>query len=173
MKLITTLFIAALLFSANSYAKSDWDDTGHAKFNKPVEIKVYRDPNCNCCHNWIKYLQQHNFKVIDQPVDNVGAVKQAVGVPVQMASCHTAVVDGYVLEGHVPAQDIIRLLKTKPAIKGLAVPEMPVGAPGMERGPLKRNFAVFQFDKKGHFKIYDAYRVGADHHYQELIPPKD
>jgi len=104
---------------------------------------------------WVGHLQENGFKA--QTKDLFGkkfmALKEKYGVPEKLYSCHTAVVDGYVVEGHVPADLIKRLLKEKPAIVGLAVPGMPVGSPGME-GPKPEPYEVFTFDKQGRTTVY-------------------
>jgi hypothetical protein len=121
------------------------------------EIKVYRNPTCNCCHKWINHLEQNKFNVIDMLTNDMTSVKEAVNLPTQMTSCHTAIVDGYIIEGHVPADDIRRLLTERPDIAGLAVPKMPVGSPGMEIGPRKDNFVVFTFKKSGETSVFNEY----------------
>lgn len=96
-------------------------------------IEVWKDPNCGCCQDWISHLEQNGFKAKVFETGN-NAVRARLGMPQQLGSCHTALVQGYVIEGHVPAQDIQRLLKEKPQALGLAVPGMPIGSPGMD-GP--------------------------------------
>lgn len=135
------------------------------------EIKVYRDPDCQCCHKWITHLEHNKFNVIDILTRDMTTVKQTVHLPKAMASCHTAIIDGYIIEGHVPATDIKRLLLEKPDIAGLSVPQMPVGTPGMEMGQRKDNFVVFQFDKAGAFKPFSKYSVDENYHYQHEITP--
>lgn len=114
-------------------------------------ISVYRSETCGCCKHWISHLGKHGFAVSDHVVSDLLAIKKQYGVPPGMASCHTAVVDNYVIEGHVPAQDIVRLLSSKRRkdIVGLAVPAMPVGTPGMEdrEGGRKDAFSVIAFSK--------------------------
>ncbi len=97
-------------------------------------ITVHKDPNCGCCSGWVRHLQQNGFatKVIETV--ELDAVKKRLGVPDDLASCHTAEIAGYVIEGHVPASAVRRLLAERPAASGLAVPGMPVGSPGMEGG---------------------------------------
>ncbi len=121
------------------------------------EIKVYRSPTCNCCHKWINHLEQNKFNVIDMLTNDMASVKEAVDLPTQMTSCHTAIIEGYIIEGHVPAVDIKRLLIERPDIAGLAVPQMPIGSPGMEIGPKKDNFIVFTFKKAGEIGIFNEY----------------
>lgn len=104
--------------------------------------EVYRDPSCGCCEAWIAYLQGHGFTPVVHEDTAMQAVKARLGVPDQVASCHTAVVDGYVIEGHVPVEDIRRLLAERPNARGLAAPGMPMGSPGMEMGPPERYTVV-------------------------------
>ncbi|MEK6550108.1 MAG: DUF411 domain-containing protein [Pseudomonadota bacterium] len=118
-----------------------------------AEITVYKSPTCGCCKLWIDHLKSNGFTVKAHDTENVAAHKQQLGVLPELASCHTAVVNGYVIEGHVPAADIKRLLKEQPKIIGLAVPGMPMGSPGME-GPVKEAYEVKTFDKKGRVTTY-------------------
>jgi len=129
------------------------------------DVKVYRDPDCQCCHKWITHLEQNKFNVEDVLTRNMASVKDAVKLPKPMASCHTAMVDGYIIEGHVPAADIYRLLKERPDIAGLSVPQMPVGTPGMEMGERKDPFIVFQFDKQGKYSIFSQYELDQNNQY--------
>lgn len=148
-----------------AYADSEWSEST-ISLDKPLEIEVYRNPDCQCCHKWIRHLEHHGFHVSDQLTHNLDAVKEKLGVPHAMHSCHTAIIEGYVIEGHVPASDIMRLLTQKPAITGLAVPQMPVGTPGMEMGPRKDNFAVIGFSPNQQYTVFTAYHVNKDQHYQ-------
>jgi hypothetical protein len=95
-------------------------------------VKVYKSATCGCCKIWVDRLREAGFQVEANDVDNLNSVKQRVGLPYGMGSCHTAEVDGYFVEGHVPVDDIKRLLREKPRARGLAVPGMPMGSPGME-----------------------------------------
>ena len=95
-------------------------------------VDVYKSPYCGCCGKWIEHLRQAGFEVRTHEVNDVPAARQRLGMPEHLGSCHTAKVAGYVVEGHVPAADIQRLLKEKPKALGLAVPSMPPGSPGME-----------------------------------------
>lgn len=136
------------------------------------EIKVYRNPTCNCCHKWITHLEENKFNVLDLLTTNMTQVKEAVKLPKQMASCHTAIIEGYIIEGHVPTNDIRRLLAEKPDIAGLSVPKMPVGTPGMEVGSRKDNFIVFQFDHNGHYDVFNQYQIDEHNEYQAHPPAK-
>lgn len=95
-------------------------------------IQVYKTPTCGCCTKWIDHLEAAGFEVEATDLPDLTSLKNENGVPAELGSCHTALVDGYVIEGHVPAEDIARLLAERPKVSGLAVPEMPLGSPGME-----------------------------------------
>jgi len=120
------------------------------------EVTVYKSPTCSCCQRWIDHLEANGFEVDTREVPDVKPVKQEKGVPQQLASCHTAEVDGYVIEGHVPASDIKRLLEERPPVRGLAVPEMPIGSPGME-GPNPEPYDVIAFDDKGKTEVFSSH----------------
>ena len=96
------------------------------------KIIVHRDAYCGCCHRWVEHLRGHGFDVDDRIEDDMGAVKKRLDIAPEHASCHTAEIGGYVVEGHVPASDIRRLLKERPRIHGIVLPGMPIGSPGME-----------------------------------------
>lgn len=122
-------------------------------------IEVYKSPTCGCCSKWVEHLRAQGFVVNATNMDDMAAVKAKHGVPAGMQSCHTGVVDGYVLEGHVPAADVQRLLKERPAIAGIAVPGMPVGSPGMEVDGVKAQpFDVMAFDKHGETSVFAPHR---------------
>ena len=125
-------------------------------------VTVYKSPTCNCCGLWVEHLEASGFKVDVVPKANVMPIKEKLGVPAAMGSCHTAEVDGYVIEGHVPAQDIHRLLKERPTARGLAVPGMPVGSPGMEMGNRLDPYHVYLFADKHSEPV-----VFASHHQPE------
>lgn len=123
------------------------------------QVVVHKDPNCGCCGAWVEHMRTNGFQVKVVETGNLEAVKRRFGVPDQLASCHTAEVAGYVMEGHVPAVAIKRLLKEKPAVRGLAVPGMPQGSPGMEVPSGKKDpYDVVSFDRSGRAKVYESYR---------------
>ena len=95
-------------------------------------VEVFKSPSCGCCGKWVEHLRQNGFQVQTHDVNDISATRKQLGMPDQLGSCHTARIGGYVVEGHVPASDIRRLLKDKPKALGLAVPLMPPGSPGME-----------------------------------------
>jgi hypothetical protein len=125
---------------------------------KPIDIVVHRSPSCTCCGKWLEHLKQNNFNVKDVVTDDVQALKNQHGVSQELASCHTALVDGYVIEGHVPASDIKTLLKTKPKVVGISVPGMVNGTPGMEMGDKKDPYKVVSFDSDKNIKEFNSYK---------------
>ncbi|NJL60962.1 MAG: DUF411 domain-containing protein [Methylacidiphilales bacterium] len=127
---------------------------------QPANVSVYRSPDCSCCGGWIDHLKTQGFLVQDFPTPDIEAVKQKYHVPNDLASCHTAIVSEYVIEGHVPAQDIRRLLQEKSHVSGLSVPQMPVGTPGMEMGNKKDPFKVFSFDSQDSVVVFNDYPLG-------------
>jgi hypothetical protein len=120
-------------------------------------IDVYKTPTCGCCVKWISHLEANGMKVKAHNVPDTSVVRQKHGMPENMGSCHTAIVKGYVIEGHVPAAEIKRLLAEKPKAKGLAVPGMPMGSPGME-GPVKDAYDVLLVKKDGSSEVYKQYK---------------
>jgi len=126
-----------------------------APAKEPI-ITVYKDPSCGCCKSWIEHLIKHGYRVDARDTSEMTEIKRTLGVPEALTSCHTAMVKGYLIEGHVPAADIARLLKEKPKVAGLAVPGMPMGSPGME-GPRTQRYQVLTFDKTGKTSIFASY----------------
>ena|SRR5438552_15822821 len=114
-----------------------------------VTITVFKDPNCGCCRSWVEHLRKHGFSVVVRDTSDVSGAKRVGRVPEPLHSCHTAFVNGYVVEGHVPAADIQRLLAEKPKIAGLAVAGMPVGSPGMETSARADHYDVVAFSRDG------------------------
>lgn len=120
------------------------------------DIVVYKSPSCGCCSKWVTHLRKNGFTVSAHDVQSVVPHKIRLGVTPQLASCHTAEVAGYTIEGHVPAADIKRLLTQRPNIRGLAVPRMPRGSPGME-SRVTDAYDVLTFDAKGKTSVYSHY----------------
>lgn len=142
----TACFAIALVWTASLWVA--------AQTPKP-QMTVYKSATCGCCSKWVAHMQANGFEVKAIDVDDIDAVKRQRGVPNAAASCHTAVVNGYIVEGHVPADAVKTMLKTKPAIVGIAVPGMPMGSPGMEvPGGQKEAFDIVSFDKTGKTAIY-------------------
>lgn len=118
-------------------------------------IEVYRDPNCGCCSAWVEHLQANGFTVKEHIEQDMSAVKQRLGVPPRLASCHTGVINGQFVEGHVPARDVLGL-KQRPELAGLAVPGMPHGSPGMETGR-QDSYEVIGLDRQSKESVVQRY----------------
>src|SRR5262245_41445737 len=125
---------------------------------KGPAVQVYKDPTCGCCALWVEHLRKAGFTATVTDVQDMSSIKEKHGVPARARSCHTALVGGYVLEGHVPAEDVQRLLKQRPTIVGLAVPGMRIGSPGMEvAGTKPQAYDVLAFDKSGETKVFASH----------------
>lgn len=122
----------------------------------PLSIDVHRDANCGCCKAWISHLEANGFQVNDHVESNMSAVKQRLGVAPRLASCHTAVINGQFVEGHVPAEQI-RQLSEHPELAGIAVPGMPAGSPGMEMGGQQQAYQVIGQHKNGPDQVLAKY----------------
>lgn len=116
--------------------------------SKPV-LDVYKSPTCGCCGDWVAHMEANGYTANVHEVDNLHPIKERAGLLPGTGSCHTTFVDGYVIEGHVPAQDVDRLLAERPDAKGLTVPGMPIGSPGMEMGDRVEAYDVLLFDENG------------------------
>ncbi len=140
--LIVTMLVAWALTGRNSNAQ---------------EVTVYKDPNCRCCAKWIDHLRDNGFTVKANNLSNssLSRIKAEHGITFDLASCHTALVEGYAVEGHVPADVIKRLLSERPEVKGIAVPGMPMGSPGMEGG-YSENYDILTFDAEGKTAVYTS-----------------
>lgn len=136
--------LLALLFSATSMAA------------EPLLIDVYRDANCGCCKAWISHLEDNGFQVRDQVVEDMPALKTRLGVPHRLGSCHTGVIDGKFVEGHVPAADVLAL-RARADLLGAAVPGMPLGSPGMEHGEHKDAYQVIGLGTDGRDHLLNSY----------------
>lgn len=122
------------------------------------EVVVYKSATCGCCNAWVAHLRSHGFRVTTHDVADVAAVRRGAKVPEGLASCHTATVGGYVVEGHVPARDIERLLASRPRVDGLAVPAMPIGSPGMDYGARRDPYDVLAYSSAGQSEVFARYR---------------
>ena len=121
-------------------------------------VQVYKTSTCGCCSKWVEHLKANGFSVVATDVEDIDAVKTKQGVPTDLSSCHTAIVNGYVVEGHVPASDVARMLKERPKIAGIAVPSMPAGSPGMEvPGGKVQPYKVIAFEKGGKTTVYSSH----------------
>lgn len=120
-------------------------------------IHVYKNPDCGCCNAWVDHLKAAGFSVQVTETADASSVRKRFGMPERFAGCHTATLEGYVLEGHVPAVDIKRLLTMKPQAIGLSVPGMPVGSPGMEFGDRRDPYQVLLIDRRGGERVFASY----------------
>jgi hypothetical protein len=136
------LLVAVILLAGNASAQQS-NDT----------ITMYKTPGCGCCEKWAEHLRAAGFRVDARDAGNLNAVRKELGVPPRLAGCHTAKVGRYVVEGHVPAQQIERLLQEQPDVAGISVPGMPVGSPGME-GPGGHDYDVVSWDKAGRTRVF-------------------
>jgi hypothetical protein len=143
--------VASLLAAGGSAARAATADT---------TIEVWKSPSCGCCKDWVKHLEANGFRVKFHDTGNTDA-RQRLGMPLKYGSCHTAKVGGYAIEGHVPAREIHRLLKERPAALGLAVPAMPIGSPGMdgpEYGPRRDPYDVLLVQRDATATVFQPYR---------------
>lgn len=124
-----------------------------------ADIKVFKTATCGCCSSWVAHLRAHGFDVesVDVAQAELNGIKQAAGLDRELASCHTAFIDGYVIEGHVPAADVRRLSTQRPDLVGLSVPGMPIGSPGMEMGDRRDPFDVLAVHDAGETSVFNAY----------------
>ena len=140
-----SLLLGPLLLSRGLYAANN-------------DMQVFKDPTCGCCDGWIAHLKANGFTVAAKEVDaeSLRKIKREHGIPTGLQSCHTAIIESYVIEGHVPADEIKRLMRERPRAVGLAVPGMPAGSPGMDFGH-KEKYAVFLFKQDGSAESYREY----------------
>ncbi|MDJ0534884.1 MAG: DUF411 domain-containing protein [Xenococcaceae cyanobacterium MO_207.B15] len=138
---------------------SVWDKETEPNYSGITEMTVYRSPSCGCCGVWVEHALKHGFKIEDIKTEEMEALKQKHNIPAELASCHTTIIDGYVMEGHIPADDIKRFLIEQPDnLVGLAVPGMPIGTPGMEARDIKQPFQVLAFNDKGEIEVFKEYQ---------------
>lgn len=151
MNLRHALFGIVLIAVAAGGCKRDGEASlaAAAAAGAPPHMVVWKTPACGCCDGWVEHVREAGFSVEVHELDNLNDVKRRAGVPYGMGSCHTAEIEGYFIEGHVPASDIRRLLAERPAVKGLTLPGMPIGSPGME-------------DPSGRVEPYTVVQVGKD-----------
>ncbi len=119
-------------------------------------MTVYSSPTCGCCAKWVTHLEENGFTVEHIKTDQLGAKKQELGIPRSFSSCHTGVIGDYVVEGHVPAEQVKRLLAESPDVEGLSVPGMPIGSPGMEQGDTREPYDVVAF-RDGQAGVFASY----------------
>ncbi len=125
--------------------------------DKRYNVHVHKSPTCGCCDDWVKHMEDNGFDVQVTETNNLNPVKIEAGLTTALASCHTASVGDYVIEGHVPASDVRRLLANAPMAAGLAVPGMPAGSPGMEMGDRKDHYQVLLFNEEGQTRVFSEH----------------
>lgn len=152
------LALTALAFSACADPTARAQAPAHASDSaSPALMRVYKSPSCGCCGLWVDHVRAQGFQVEVHDQEDMQSIKHRHGVPAELRSCHTAVVDGYVIEGHVPASDIQRLLQERHQATGLAVPGMPIGSPGMEMGSRQDPYAVMQFSASSEPTVFSKH----------------
>ncbi|MGB0682671.1 MAG: DUF411 domain-containing protein [Magnetovibrionaceae bacterium] len=151
---VRAMFASAAFVLAFSLGGLTWAD-GPTASSAP-QMTVYKSPSCGCCGKWVEHMEENGFQVTVKNTDDLDPIKFIAGVPDKLQSCHTATIDGYVIEGHVPAADVKRLLAERPAAVGLSVPGMPIGSPGMEMGDEKEPYPVILFNGED-VSIYNRY----------------
>lgn len=158
MKTIIAILGTLLLLGTAACA----DDAPSAQAAADRHVVMYKDPSCGCCEKWADHLRAHGFTVDSRPTDDMLSVKRARNIPPEGSSCHTADVAGYVIEGHVPAQDILALLDERPDdVRVLTVPAMPLGSPGMEH-PKPQDFRTYAIGTDGSVTVYAEHPAGED-----------
>lgn len=122
-------------------------------------MTIYKSASCGCCKLWVDHARANGFTVRTVDTEDLNSVKREMGIPAALASCHTVVVGSYVVEGHVPASDVKRLLRDRPKVRGLAVPGMPIGSPGMEQGPVSgyERYDVIAFEQSGATRVFASH----------------
>ncbi|WP_252178108.1 DUF411 domain-containing protein [Endozoicomonas sp. 4G] len=146
MQKLKTLFLGTTVLMSSMLAQAE------ASF---PTVDVYKIPACGCCTDWAKHMEEHGFKVRLHDVPSTAMFRAKGGIPTGMESCHTAFIGDYAFEGHIPAEDIIRLLTEKPeGVNGLTVPGMPMGSPGMDYGNSKEPYQVVSFTEDGKLSVF-------------------
>jgi hypothetical protein len=149
---VFTLTMTAVLF----WPKAETTESNYADDGR-TEVVMYKNPGCECCTKWAAHMDSSNFRVQERAVSDLYERKESYGITQELSSCHTAIVGGYVVEGHVPSEDVERLLKEKPDAIGLTVPGMPIGSPGMEvPGRAADSYEVLLIAKDGSTSVFSS-----------------
>lgn len=143
---LLTMLVAVAATGAKTVEAAQWP-----------AIKAYRNPGCGCCEGWVEHMRKAGFEISMMDDPDLNGRRVALGVPDDLAGCHTAMLGDYIIEGHVPAEDIIRFLNEGGKGYGLAVPGMPTGSPGMEMGDSRDAYDVVLFDKQGGRSVFASY----------------
>ena len=161
-----TVLVAAILFWPSSDAEEPQTtaatsmESSQPMMEAPegaISVTMYKNEGCMCCTRWAEYMNKEGFYVTEEISRQLGAIKSEQGITNELASCHTAMIDGYVVEGHVPPADVQRLLEERPDAIGLSVPGMPEGSPGME-GPNPNPYDVLLINSDGSTSVFSSYR---------------
>lgn len=151
------LVVAGLTYWSGIFQNSSPDPAASGlEKSEVIQITMYRGEACNCCVKWADYLENNGFRVIDRTLNNLFEIKSANHVSSDLASCHTATIDGYAVEGHVPSDEIRRLISERPDAAGIAVPGMPMGSPGMDSFR-SEPYEVILFDDSGNQSVFAQY----------------
>jgi hypothetical protein len=165
MKVLHGFVVALAAIASAQFVSAAEGTTGEERLESPVDKhasafakgEVYKNATCGCCGAWVDHMKHHGFELTTNNVDNLQPIKEKVGVPFGMGSCHTAEIGGYFIEGHVPAEEVKRLLAEKPKAKGLTVPAMPIGSPGMESGDRVDPYEVLLVHEDGTTSVWAKY----------------
>ncbi|MDQ6975204.1 MAG: DUF411 domain-containing protein [Mariprofundaceae bacterium] len=148
----------AMLFSVYAATMATAEEKTPATKANDQTINMYKSPTCACCADWAKHMRSAGFTVTEHKREDMNAIKKQYGVPRALTSCHTALIGGYIIEGHVPAKDVARLLKERPNIVGLTAPGMPMKSPGMQKeGLAPQSYDVLSFNSNGKTKVFAHY----------------
>jgi hypothetical protein len=129
----------------------------HLSYAEENVMTVYKSSSCGCCKKWISHIEKNGFTVKTINTNDINGIKNQKNINPKLRSCHTAIINDYIVEGHVPAQEIKKLLAEKRPVAGIAVPNMPIGSPGMEMGAHKSHYAVYEFDEQGRTRLIAKY----------------
>ena len=159
MRMTATVAIAAMAITGFAYGVAAQQKAAPAAAALP-KVTVYKTSSCGCCRLWVDHMKSNGFDVqaMDISASGVRDISKAAGLKDEDASCHTSKIGDYTVEGHVPAADIKRMLKEKPAIAGLSAPGMPMGSPGMEQGDTKQPYDVIAFKKDGTSTVFAKHK---------------
>ena len=153
MRPLSALLGLTLLSACQAEAPDGAAPASTASVDAPL-VTVYKSPTCGCCRLWAAHMEQEGFRVETVDTDRLAAIRDSLGVPGDLSACHTATVGGYTVEGHVPAEQVRRLLAERPRARGLIVPGMPLGSPGMEQGDTRQPYDVLLIDDAGEAAVY-------------------
>ena len=164
MKFFILAFLGTIIFASTSHSHGNHDHGGIKKLSPTIEsngtvIHLYREASCNCCMKWANIMAANGYTINDNLKEDVASIKRQEGISENLESCHTAFVDGYFIEGHVPVVSIQKVLKDLPDIAGLTVPGMPLGSPGMETAASNEElYSVLAVKTDGTTSVFDTYR---------------